>query len=93
MLDCHEPSRSRESFDFCSPECKDRAKRTPKGPLGCRRVSGLPQGRLPVSLQCYRRARPVLLSSLCTRQAVCPGHSCSSHISSSCGGSAGVLQV
>merc|ERR1719326_621397 len=34
---CMNPTWSGEPFDFCSRECREMAKLTPKGPLGCRR--------------------------------------------------------
>jgi len=34
---CFNPTWNGKPFEFCSTSCKERAKETPKGPLGCRR--------------------------------------------------------
>lgn len=36
---CHRPTYNGEPFEFCSTACREKAKITPKGPLGCRRQS------------------------------------------------------
>lgn len=35
---CHKPTWNGEPFEFCSNECKEKSKKTPNGPLGCRRA-------------------------------------------------------
>lgn len=35
---CRNPTKSDDPYAFCSRSCRDRARRTPKGPLGCRRA-------------------------------------------------------